>query len=188
MKNFKAISLFILFASITTISIAQDKYFTREGFVSFHSDTEVEQIHEDIYKVTSILDTETGKLEFAVLMKAFEFEKALMEEHFNENYVESDKFPKAIFKGQISALEAVNWEQNGEYTVIVNGTLTIHGVSNEISEKGIITIHEKGIKATSSFMIMVSDYDISIPKVVIKNIAEEVKVDVKMDYQKFTKS
>src|SRR4051812_8786294 len=94
---------------------AQDKYFTRSGKVSFFSKTDMENIEAVNTKGTSTLDTKTGQLEFAVLMKAFEFEKELMMEHFNENYVESDKFPKSVFKGTIDDISSVNFQKDGIY-------------------------------------------------------------------------
>ena len=93
---------FILLVALVSFQsgIAQ-KYFTRNGNISFHSDTPMEKIEGHNKNSTAVIDAESGKLEFAVLIKAFHFEKALMEEHFNENYMESNKFPKASFKGQI---------------------------------------------------------------------------------------
>lgn len=188
MKNIKIVSILILILANSLCVLAQEKYFTREGYISFHSDTEVETIHADNYKVTSVLDLETGKMEFAVLMKAFEFEKALMEEHFNENYVESDKYPKAVFKGSIVDFSSINLLKDGEYKVKIKGSLSLHGVTKEIIEEGTFTVADGAINGYSKFMIAVADYDISIPKVVIKNIAENVQVEVKMTYQKLTKS
>lgn len=188
MKNLKVLSILILFVASSLSVFAQDKYFTREGFISFNSETDIETIHADNYKVTSVLDSETGKMEFAVLMKAFEFEKALMEEHFNENYVESSKFPKATFKGNILEVDAINWLTDGEYKVKVKGSLTVHGVSKDIVEDGSIKIENGSITAISSFSIAITDYDIVIPKVVVKNISETVKVDIKMNYKKLSKS
>ena len=111
--------LFITFFAIGCQSWAQKQYFTRQGYVSFFSHTPVEDIKADNNQVLSILDLETGEIAVTMLVKSFTFEKALMQEHFNENYVESDKYPKASFKGIITNLEAV---KNGDVTVAI-----IHG-------------------------------------------------------------
>ena len=163
--------------------LGQDKYFTREGHITFQSNAEDEDIEAHNYKVTCVLDAATGNMEFAVLMKAFEFEKALMEEHFNENYVESDKFPKSTFKGSISNTSDVDWNKDGEYKVTVAGDLTIHGVTQKVEESGTIVIKDGVVSANSEFPIAIADYDIEIPKVVIRNIAEKIKIIVKLDLE-----
>jgi YceI-like domain. len=96
---------------------AQDKYFTKSGKISFYSKSSLENIEAHNKSVTCVLDTKTGNLQFAILMKGFEFEKALMQEHFNENYVESHKFPKADFKGQVTNNAMINYAKDGSYPV-----------------------------------------------------------------------
>lgn len=158
---------------------AQGKYFTREGNAKFFSTSPLEDITADNHQVTAVLDTETGRLEFAVLMKSFEFEKALMEEHFNENYVESDKFPKATFKGEILNLaEAVDFGTNGEYEVKVSGDIEIHGVSKPHEAMATLSVTDEGIKGMSVFNVACADHDIKIPSVVSENIAEIIEVTI----------
>lgn len=165
-----------------------EKYFTKEGHIKFHSETAVETIEADNYKSTSVLDLESGAMEFAVLIKAFEFEKALMQEHFNENYMESDEFPKSKFKGTITNLGDVNFAEAGTYTVKVAGDLTIHGETNPVETEGTLEVGKDGsIKALSSFIVKPADYGIKIPAVVVENIAEELTVSVDLDYQPFTR-
>src|SRR5947208_1580392 len=95
-------TLFLITLLISgTALFAQDKFFTKSGRISFYSKAPLEDIEAENRSVTAVLDTKTGMVQFAVPMKAFEFEKALMQEHFNENYIESDKYPKAEFKGQV---------------------------------------------------------------------------------------
>ncbi|NNC85191.1 MAG: YceI family protein [Bacteroidia bacterium] len=183
----QSISILILLLVLPMFSYSQSKQFTREGHIQFLSVAEAENIEANNYKVTSIIDFATGKMEFAVLMKAFEFEKALMEEHFNENYVESELFPKSTFKGAITNLDEVNLEADGEYSVNVEGALTIHGVTKDITAPATITVAEGVVSGTTSFTVKVADYDISIPKVVIKNIAEEITVNVNCKYQELKK-
>ena len=170
-----------------TAFILQDataqKYFTREGKVNFVSDAALEKIEAKNSNATSVLDAETGRLEFAVLVKAFHFEKALMQEHFNENYMESSKYPKAVFKGKIENFDAVDLSKDGTYEVTVSGDLNIHGVTNSISTKGNLKVDGSNILASSVFKVLVADYGIKIPKVVADNIAKEVEISVDVNYQ-----
>lgn len=180
MRNF--IVIMMLFA-VTSVS-AQEKYITRSAKISFHSKTDIENIEAVNNKSTSVMDAKSGQMEFAVLMKGFEFEKELMMEHFNENYVESDKFPKSTFKGTISNIAEVNLQKDGSYPVKIKGDLTIHGVTNNITTDG--TLEVKGGKVTgkSSFDVLLADYNISIPNVVKDNISKSVKIDIIAPYEK----
>jgi len=184
MKKLIYLCAVILF--VTSVAQAQTQYYTKEGKVKFVSKAPMEQIEGVNKKVTSILDIATGQIEFSVLMKAFEFEKALMQEHFNENYVESDKFPKATFKGSIQNNSDVKWTVDGTYPVKVSGKMTLHGVTKEISASGTIEIKNGKISATSAFSLVIKDFDIVIPSVVKDKIAESVSVEVNLNYELFT--
>jgi len=157
---------------------AQDKYFTRDGHIDFFSSTSVEDIKANNNKVTCVLDAETGDMEFAVLMKAFEFKKALMEEHFNENYVESEKFPKSTFKGKILNIGEIDFTKDGSFPAVVNGNLTIHGESHEVDAKGTIDIKGEDVRVLSEFHVSPEDYNIEIPGVVREKIAKELLITV----------
>jgi polyisoprenoid-binding protein YceI len=159
---------------------AQDRYMTRTGHIDFHSATPLE---DD--KVTSVFDATTGAIEFSMLIKAFTFKKALMQEHFNENYMESSKFPKASFKGTMKGVTAEQLAKAGTYPVTVEGTITIHGVERPIKADGTFTVDGKGgIRADSKFQVKPADHDIKIPGAVRDNIAESLEVTVRMDYTK----
>ena len=186
MKNIFLILALIAFSSIQT-TFAQGKYFTRDGHVSFYSSTPLEDIEAHNYKTTSVIDAESGRMEFAVLIKAFEFEKALMQEHFNENYMESDKFPKATFKGEIQNMDKIDWSKDGSYSVTVSGDMTIHGETNKLTTEGKFTVKDGEISADATFTVAVADYGIKIPAVVRDNIAKEVEIVVDMDYKPFDK-
>lgn len=160
---------------ITSIN-AQDKYFTRDGFISFFSSTPVEDIKANNQKVSCIIDAQSGKIELAVLMKAFEFKKALMEEHFNENYVESEKYPKATFSGTINNIKEIDFSKNGVYPATVTGSLTIHGKTKEISSDGSIEVIDGNVKVLSEFLVIPEDYGIEIPGVVREKIANELLI------------
>src|SRR4051812_42180218 len=108
----KKASLFLIAVVLSTTLLAQDKFFTKNGKLSFYSKAPLEDIEATNNAVTAVLDAKSGDLQFAVLMKGFEFQKALMEEHFNENYAESDKFPKAVFKGVVMNNNAINYSKD----------------------------------------------------------------------------
>ena len=167
-------------------SFAQTKYYTKEGRARFISKAPAEEIEGINKKVTSILDVSTGQMEFSVLMKAFEFQKALMQEHFNENYVESDKYPKATFKGSIQNNSDVKWTTDGIYPVKVTGQMTLHGVTKDITVPGTIEVKSGKISGKSTFNLLLKDYNIAIPSVVKDKVSESVKVDVDLNYEVFT--
>ena len=164
---------------------AQDRYGTRAGNISFFSETPVENIEAHNNKVSSVWDAASGAMEFAVLIKSFECEKALMQEHFNENYMESNTHPKATFKGKMEGVTADQLRTPGTYDVKVAGDLTIHGVTKQVVHPGKITVGEDGkVRATSEFIVVPEDHAITIPGVVRDNIAKEITVKVDMDYSK----
>ncbi len=183
MKNHRSILLTL--ALLPMLASAQERYATRSGLISFFSETPVENIEAHNRKVSSVLDVTSGAFQFAVVIKSFEFEKALMQEHFNENYMESNTYPKADFKGTVEGFGSAQLATPGEHKVTVSGDLTIHGVTQKVSHPGTITVAKDGtFKAVSDFIIKPEDHGIKIPGVVRKNIAEEITVKVRMDYAK----
>jgi len=168
--------IFLLFGNIT-LGVSQ-KYFTKTGRISFYSDTPLEKIEAHNKSSNCVLDLSTGKLEFGVLIKGFQFEKALMQEHFNENYMESSKFPKATFKGQIDQFSKIDVTKNGKNIVKVSGELTIHGVTKNVSTDAVLEVINGKMNADAVFNILVADYNISIPSLVKDQIAKSVKVKV----------
>ncbi|TAL40816.1 MAG: YceI family protein [Chitinophagaceae bacterium] len=169
---------FIAVIAFTVNVHAQDKYFTKSGSISFQSKSPLEKIEAHNKSVTSVLDTKTGNFQFAVLMKGFEFEKALMQEHFNENYVESHKFPKAEFKGQVVNNNDINYTKDGSYTAKVKGKLTIHGETKDVETTGTVMVKGGKLLTSSIFNIQLSDYKVEIPKIVKENISNNVKIIV----------
>lgn len=182
MKN---IMLIFVIMAITIFTLnAQDKYYSKKAIVSFNASTSMEDIDAQTNTGTIILDTKTGKLESSVLVSAFQFKRALMQEHFNENYMESSKFPKAVFKGEITNLSEVNFKKDGTYTLKVKGIMDMHGVKKEVTTDGTLTVAGKDLKLVSSnFIIKCADYDIKIPSVVADKVAKEVKVKLSADLQ-----
>jgi YceI-like domain len=183
----KKTTLFILMAMIGGVTLFGQQYFTRSGHITFLSEALEETIEAHNYQATSILDTETGEIVFSMLIKGFEFEKALMQEHFNEKYLQSDKFPKATFDGKITNPDEVDFSKDGVYEVIVNGKLTIHGVTNSIETKGTLEVKDGKIYGKATFPVTIADFKIKIPDMVRNNIAKAVDVNVDVVYEPLKK-
>ncbi|WP_452223404.1 YceI family protein [Lacinutrix chionoecetis] len=167
---------------ITTFSIAQGKYITKTGTVIFEASVpSFEEIKAKNDNTTAILNTENGEFAALVLVKGFRFKNALMEEHFNENYAESDDFPKATFKGKINNF-SLNTLEIGE-DMTYSGSLTFRGETKLLENKPIsITILENNMIALfGDFTVNVIDFDIKIPSVVSKKLSKEVKVNFIFD-------
>lgn len=178
----KRLILIAALVQISILSFGQHRFMTKSGFISFYSHTPVEDIKAENKQVTSLVDFNTGELVFSVLIRSFEFEKALMQEHFNENYLESDKFPKAKFVGKILNYESYDWNQKDTIKVKVSGGLEIHGINRDIETAGAFYNQDGIWIGESIFTLKPEDYDIKIPKVVRNNIAREIEVTVKMNY------
>lgn len=176
----KKMLLLIGIATMANIVVAQEKYFTKTGKITFDATApkSPENIDAINKNVTCVLDTKTGDVQFAVLMKGFEFERALMMEHFNENYVESDKFPKTTFKGNIINNESITYSKNGTYTAKVKGKLTMHGETRDIETEGKITIKDGKVQLQNSFSVVFADYKISIPQLVSDKVSKTAKITV----------
>lgn len=177
----------IFIASLVALSASAQTWFTRNGRVTFFSKAPIENIEANNNEVTSFLDTQKGEIVFAALIKSFKFKKAQMEEHFNENYMESNTFPKANFKGTITDLSKVNFSNDGTYSVTVKGDLTIHGVTKNIEVPGTISVSQGNINANSKFSVKVKDYNIKIPSTVINNIAETIDITIDCKYDPYKK-
>lgn len=177
----KIIALLFLTSLISMSSFGQ-RFITKNGHIWFHSEAPLETIEAHNKQVNAALDIKTGDFVFKVLMKSFIFEKALMQEHFNENYVDSDKFPSATFKGKVTNMDAVDFSKPGNYNATIQGELTIHGVTQEVSAEGIFQVKEDMIEGKAKFNLAIADYNISIPGAVAGKIADvvEVNVDVKL--------
>ena len=149
------------------------QFATREATISFLSETPIEDIQAESREASAIFDAGTGQLAFQVPILSFHFPKALMEEHFNENYMESEQFPKATFRGQVLDMDLT---AEGPQAVRATGTLTMHGVSVERDIAGTMTRTEEGWSIATEFPVPCADHGIDIPKVVSENIAEVIDV------------
>jgi polyisoprenoid-binding protein YceI len=170
--------LLVMIIFCSTVSFSQAKFYTKSGKISFYSSTSMETIEGVNKSTVALLDTQTGDLQLAVLMKGFEFKKALMQEHFNTDYVESDKYPRSEFKGQIINNSEVDYTKNGTYTVKVKGKLTIHNETKDIETTGTIAVKDGKLQANSVFTISLPDYKIAVPRLVRDNISDNIKITV----------
>lgn len=177
----KTIGIFLSLLLTFSITVEAQKFITKTGNISFYSSAPLEDIEAHNDQVNAALNTKTGDLVFKVLIRSFQFEKALMQEHFNENYMESHKYPASTFQGKITNMQDIDFEKEGTYTAEIEGKLTIHGVTNEISEKGTFTVKDDAIHGKTTFNVLVEDYDIKIPKAVVNNIAESIEVTVDVE-------
>lgn len=162
----KLITLILIFF---VTNLYSQRFITKEAEISFFSEAPIEDISAKNNKVSAVYDDETKQLVFQLNISDFIFPKPLMQEHFNENYLESDKFPKASFSGIVGQLNE---------STIATGTLKIHGESNEVEVKGILVNSNDSVMIDASFRIQLKDFNIKIPKIVMYNIAEEIEVTI----------
>lgn len=182
--KFTLISIFLF---LSANAIAQNIYFTKTGHIYFISHTFIIDIDAVNNNTGSFLNIKTGEIILVVIMKSFEFKLALAEEHFNENYVESHKYPKSKFKGKIINIHNIDLAKQGRYDVVVEGELTIHGITNKIKKKGTLVVKNGKIYAKSKFEISLKDYNIKIPNLVKNKVAEIIPIDVNMVYELYNK-
>jgi len=181
MKNIFGTLLIVFYFSTCKAQL----YSCKEGNVSFFSEAPIENIDATNYNINSFLNFSTGEVIFLLPIKGFKFSKDLMEEHFNEKYLESDKYPNATFRGIINEKDEVL--KIGIHNVTVKGKLTIHGVENELTVPGVVITADDTIKIRSLFSIAVKEYKIKIPKLVFQNIADTVTVKVNANYTIYKK-
>jgi hypothetical protein len=182
MKNIIKTLLISLFFAVNTEA---QNYICRDGETSFFSETPLENIAALNKTVTSVLNTATNEIAVKMVMTEFKFKNHLMEEHFNENYMESSKFPNGIFKGKIN--ETIDWKKNGTFDVSANGMLIMHGVSKERILKGKVFIKDEEITLLCGFNIPLADHKIDVPKLVMVKIAENIAVNNKFVFTEMKK-
>lgn len=174
--------LMIFVLASFAVQIQAQKLSTRDGYIRFFSEAPLENIEAINEQASSVLDLNTGKFAFLVPIQGFTFEKALMQEHFNENYLESGQFPNATFKGKVTDLKKLDLSEAGGKELTFQGTMNIHGVEQAFEEPVKVTVEKDRVKLQSTFMLKVADYDISIPDGKSDNISKEIEVTVKFDY------
>lgn len=156
----------------------------RAGTASFFSEAPMENIEAVNKEALGAVDLEKGTLAVSMLMKKFHFEKSLMEEHFNENYLESEKYPKATFKGVIKDFANLDFTQEGSFEAVVEGEMEIHGVKRPLTTTVKFDASLDTLKVVTEFEISIADHDIDIPKLVILNIAEIVEVKAAFNFKR----
>ena len=156
-----------------------------QGEVSFFSQAPLEDIYAVSHQVNSFINMSTGEIVFIIPMRSFDFAKDLMEEHFNEKYIESDKYPNATYKGKIEG--DIDYAVAGTYPLASSGEMSIHGKEKAISENGTIRVTQDTVFLNTKFRLAIADYDIAIPKLLIKNIADTVEVTMNASYLPYIK-
>jgi len=175
----------ILLAWISMYQAGQDTYVCKNAKISLYSSAPIEDIKASTSSGASVFNSSTGELGFSVTITSFEFEKSLMQEHFNSDYMESDKFPKATFKGIIK--EHIDVSKDGSYPVTASGDLTVHGITQKRTIPGTLTVKGGVITMTSQFIVKCADHNIKIPSLVFHNIAESIQMNVSATYLVYKK-
>ncbi len=182
-------SLFIAVALITfsLAAQAQDRYVSSKTHIKFFSTTPVEDIEANNYASVSTIDPSTGVVVFSVPIQSFEFEKAMMQEHFNnEHFMESSVYPKSKFKATIQNLDEIDFTKNGEYQAEIEGEMTIKDSTNSLKESGTITVKDRILTVNAVFDLVLADYGITFndSEMVSKKIAKSVEITVTAEYNK----
>lgn len=172
--------LLLLLGSKATFAQQTNSFVSKAASISFFSSAPLEDIEAKSNLAGSALNIKTGEIIFRVKITSFQFDKKLMQEHFNENYMESDKYPLSEFKGKIEDCEKL--AKDGTYKLNVSGTLQIHGVGKPYSTAATFNVKNGTIKAIAAFDVRLADHKISIPSIVGKKIAEVVKVKIEAAY------
>ncbi len=178
MKKFTLTTL--LFIMLLANAFAQ-KYYSKTTKAYFKNNPTVGTIEATNKATTLVIDSKTGAVAVSILIKGFTFEKALMQQHFNETYLESDKFPKAEFKGTIANNDNVKYTTDGTYSVKITGKLTIHGVTKDMATPATIAVKAGAVTATTEFNVSVEDYNIAIPAAVKNSVGKNVKIIITTD-------
>lgn len=171
----------ILLACLSTLNLAgQTLYASKNAQISLFSTAPIEDIAAKTSSGNSVYNPATGDLVFSVAINTFKFPKSLMEEHFNSDYLESDKYPRATFKGKVQ--EHPDLTKNGTYPITVVGELNVHNVKQNRTIPGTLTVNNGVITMASEFMVKCADHHIDIPRLVFRNIAESIKMNVNATY------
>jgi hypothetical protein len=172
--------LLLVGLGVVALSVQAQQYSLSEGVITFFSAATVENIRAENRSATSVFDAATGAIAFAVPNNQFQFEKKLMQQHFNEKYMESEKYPRSTFSGRIVGFDV---SKPGVQRVQAVGKMFIHGVTQSVEIPGAIEVGPRGITLKSVFMIRLADYKIKIPQLLWQNIAEQVEVTVDLVYK-----
>ena len=173
-KNF----CWILFSVIALTASAQ-RFVVDTSTITFFSDAAIEDIEATNKKATGIFDAGSNNIAFSIPINQFQFERKLMQQHFNEKYMESEKFPTSTFSG---AVQGYNPEEKGTQEVVAKGKLKIHGVTKQVEIKGTIN-QGTSMEMNAKFIVVLKDYKVKIPQLLWQNIAEQVEVTVQFTFK-----
>lgn len=172
--------LLLVWLGVVALSVQAQQYVLSEGVITFFSEATLENIKAENKHSTSVFDATTGEIAFAIPNNQFQFEKKLMQQHFNERYMESEKYPRSTFSGTVAGFDV---SKPGEQRVKAIGNMFIHGVTQSVEIPGVIEVSSQGMRMKASFMIKLADYKIKIPQILWQNIAEQVEVTVDLVYK-----
>ncbi len=176
-------NILIMILLIGFITVYPQKYISKTGHIWFYGSTPMEVIEAHNHQSASVFDATTGDVQFSLLNNSFEFKNALMQEHFNENYMESVKFPKSTFKGKVSNIGTVDLKKDGVYKVEVTGDLVIHGVTKNKTVPGSIEVKNGIPTAKATFKVTPEEFNIQIPDLVKEKVAKEIEITIDIPYQ-----
>lgn len=177
--------LVLSLAVVSAVSFAQKKLVTTSATVSFDATTKLDALPKaDNKTVVASLDAKTGEVKFEAVVKNFAFSNPKIQEHFNgAQWMDSDKFPQAGFKGKITNLSAVNFKADGTYSATVEGELTMHGVTQKVTAPATIVVNGKTVTATSEFSVKVADYGVNGPAIGAGKVATDPKITVSAEFK-----
>ena len=184
MRSFTGVILLIIMGQGTIINGYAQIYQSKDNTITFFSEAPLEDITAITEKAVAIVNIQTGEIAARVPIKSFEFKKALMQEHFNEQYMESEKFPYAIFQGQFLDVERLRNLESGNYRI--KGKMSIHGVTKSFEKTVSVKLENDSLYSKTKFLVKLADYEIKIPKILVQNIAEIIEVEVTLNLKKTT--
>jgi YceI-like domain len=173
----------VLFSLFNIHQSEQDLFTCKNARITLFSDALIENISAVASEGVSVYNATTGELDFSVAISTFQFDKAFMQQHFNSDYMESDKYRRAIFKGKI--LEHVDITKEGSLTINVAGELTVHGITQKRTIPGNLTVKNGIISMASEFIVKCADHHIDIPQILFYHIAESIKINVSATYSPY---
>lgn len=176
------IPIIVLLLHLGLCGQSSEKIIARQGQVSFFSYTSVENIEAANNQTFSVIETETGAVGVKLLLRAFVFKKALMEEHFNESYVESDLYPELNFRGKFmdyNGMEATSTPK------LIKGSMDFHGVTKEVQIKTVVSKENENFVVTGDFVVNIDDYNIKVPPLLTPNISKEIQVKFRFQYEQY---
>jgi len=182
----KKLFLIVILFTAASVSQAQERFLTRAGHIKFFSAAPMENIEAHNHQVTAVVDA-NGEIAFKVIMKSFDFEKAAMQEHFNKQYLHTDKYPEAKFEGKITNISSVNLKKDGSYPAQIEGKLTIHGITKNIEQRGTIVVKGGNVVTNAKFSIKLADYEVKVPSDFSKKISETVEITVDCTLAPYTR-